>query len=87
MQSNTTPYERQQFEMQQVREQIAMLKQQLAELEIECQMNEMTIDNVTTVDEEARAKIENLNCVLQMFHADLAARERVFAQSLIELTW
>ncbi len=88
MQSNTsTPTERQKFEMEQVYKQIANAEQCRTELELECQMNEMAIGNVSVIDTKTRAKIEEMDWRLQMLRADLAARKRIFAQYLIELKW
>lgn len=83
----TTPHARQLFEMQQVRNQIALAEQRRVELELECQMNEMAIGNISTIDDQTRAKIETMDWILHMLRTDLTARERIFAQYLIELKW
>lgn len=87
MASNIQYNDRQQFEIQLVQAQIARVEQKIAELELECQMTEMTLGTINEIDEEARIKIEVHSGVLNMLRADLAAREHAFAQSLIQIRW
>lgn len=81
MASDNQSHTRQLLEIQQAYAQISRVEQMIADLELECQMNEMTIGNVSVINDEVRIKIETAQSILHTLRVDLTARESMYLRS------
>lgn len=68
--------------IQRSRAQVVDAERKLTEMELECQISEMTVGAVGAPNNNLREAIEIKTIVLQMLRADLAARENIFARSI-----